>query len=125
MGKTSREPINPEAEAAAERVLAKTFMGIHHVPYWNRRKAWGEGVTVLIHSELATFDFNYLTRLVLAAHDECVRVAVQADAGPRMIRLSIWPRKREGDISERHPSIEDAVTVWRKHHPDPAGVTAG
>lgn len=40
---------------------------------------WPNGaVSAIVHGELATFDFDALTRLVVAAHRHCVRVAVKA-----------------------------------------------
>lgn len=74
----------------------------------------GRGVSfVILGQELATFDSDGLTRLVVGAHDRCYRVSVEACA-PRTLRVSIWPRDgREGPMHKRHPTMEDAVRKAR------------
>jgi hypothetical protein len=64
----------------------------------------------------ATFDGSYLTRLVFLAHDACIRVELEA-VGPRCMRIWFHPRKRDGHLAERHPTLEEAVTRWRECHP--------
>jgi len=76
-----------------------------------RRAKWefGMGVSFIVRDDLSTFDADGLTRLVVGAHEQCIRVSVEG-AGPRMLRISMWPRKgREGAMHERHPTIEQAV----------------
>lgn len=96
-------------EEKAQRVLARAYFGIHHVPYWNRRRGWGpEGVKVTVYGDVSTCDFDTLTRLVVAAHDECVRLRVMS-GGPSYLVLAFTDRAREGDITERHPTMEEAL----------------
>lgn len=74
----------------------------------------GRGVSfVILGQELATFDSDGLTRLVVGAHDRCYRVSVEGCA-PRMLRVSIWPRERAGAMHKRHPTMEDAVRMARR-----------
>lgn len=114
--------VNPAAEAAAERVLARAYAGIHHVEGWSRRRPWGDGLVVTVPGGLSTYDFDVLTRLVVAAHDECVRVQIEP-GGPRQLRLAFHVRQREGSMFERHPTIEEAVVRARGGaHGWPAGV---
>jgi hypothetical protein len=100
----------------AERVLSTTYRGLHHC---GKIKKHNEGSEFEAWETnhfggLATFDFDTLTRLVIAAHDECVRVEISA-SGPRMVKIYLWPRKgREGGIAERHPTIEQAIESLRK-----------
>ena len=95
--------------------FAELFGGEHHIP--NGLKPYGTGWKVSCHGDLSTFDFDILTRLVFLAHDRCVRAAVD-HSGPRMVSLVIWQRnKRSGCIASRHPTIEQALDVWRKYHP--------
>ena len=55
---------------------------------------------------LATFDFDHLTKLVLAAHKNCVRVEIEP-ANMQGVRVTFWPRdKAEGSMFERHPTLE-------------------
>ena len=113
MKKTSK-PIDPDVEKVCEAVISAALLGIHHVPYWERRRACGpRGMAVTTYADMSTFDGDELTRLVIAAHDHAVRVSV-CPAGPRMLTIRMWPRKREGGTWERHPEIEEAVERVRK-----------
>ena len=111
-------PLIPGEEACA-RVLARAYRGIHHVPYWRRRKPWGNGIAVSVQGRMATFDFDVLTRLVVAAHDECVRVEI-VPGGPGLLKVCLHPRKdRVGPVWERHPTIEDAIVRARDQEAKP------
>lgn len=111
--------IPADVEAAAERVLARAFGGIHHVPEWSRREDGGtDGVIVRMHyppGGLATYDYDNLTRLVVAAHDEHVRVAIHP-GGPRGMRLVLTLRRewQEPSISRGHPTMEQALERCRR-----------
>lgn len=100
-------------------ILVRSFRtGVYNLPInWERaRLSGGKWPTLSVNIRcdgLATWDFDQLTRLVLAAHDECVRVQV-APSSPRYLRISMSPRARSGGMSERHPTIEDAVADYRK-----------
>lgn len=97
-------------EVRAERVLAITFRGIHHCDKITKHE-WG---WTTLADVMATFDFDELTRLVIAAHDECVRVQV-SPAGCRRIKLTLHDRKRVGHIFTRHPTLEQAIEALRGH----------
>lgn len=76
---------------------------------------YGTGVSFVLgrSPSLATWDFNHLTKLVIGAHDECVRVEVEPH-GFGYLRISMWPRAgRDGDIARRHPTIEQAIAQYR------------
>jgi hypothetical protein len=108
---------DPHFMEKVERILAVAYFGIHHVPGWEKRKPWGDGVTVTVSSDLSTYDFDTLTRLVVAAHDECVRLSVD-HAGPRHMALRFHPRRgREGRMFDRHPTIEEAIATVRSYGP--------
>lgn len=67
--------------------------------------------------QLSTFDFDALTRLVFLAHDHCIRVQLSPCNGSHF-KLMFHPRKtREGSMSERHPTLEQAVADWRESYP--------
>lgn len=56
-------------------LMAADFMhGFHHVSNLRR---WGNGIAIDHPGELATFDFNGLTRLVVTAHERCIRAGVR------------------------------------------------
>lgn len=78
---------------------------------------YGRGVRfVLDHHRLATFDMAGLTTLVIGAHDECIRIEIRP-VNFRNIAICMWPRKRVGSISERHPTIEQAIHYYRGTDP--------
>ena len=96
-------------EVRAEAMLSHVFRGMHHVyslkkfpRYWT-----------CIHSQLSTFDYDTLTRLVIGAHDYAIRVELN-NGGPQAIKLMLHPRQREGIICQRHPTIEAAIQSFRK-----------
>lgn len=58
---------------------------------------------------LASFDFDHLTRLVLMAHERCIRVEI-CPSGPGMIGITAHKREsREGEMWARHPTIEQSI----------------
>jgi hypothetical protein len=95
----------------AEKFFSDFYGGKHHFP--GKIKEWGFGWCMLHYGELASFDFDGLTRLCFMAHDRCIRVAVSP--AMRYLRIEIHKRKRDGtSIMLRHPDIEEAVTRWNK-----------
>lgn len=97
----------------ATAFFSKFYRGVHHIPN-SGIKEHGPGWAVNHdRAPLATFDFSDLTRLVILAHDECIRVEVTA-VRQNIIRIAIWKRQgRDGSISERHPTIEQAIETFR------------
>ena len=80
-----------------------------------RRANWeyGLGVSFIVKGCFSTFDSDGLTRLVIGAHDRCIRVQVEG-CGPNLMRICMWPRKsREGQLFERHPTLEQAAASIR------------
>ncbi len=83
---------------------------------WDRVEWGSERYTKFVTSAygLSTWDFNRLTRLVIGAHDECIRVEISPCAF-RYLKIEMWPREgREGCISRRHPTIEQAIESYRR-----------
>lgn len=101
-----------EAQLACFDLLCKVFHGEHHAP--DRIHPFGRGIKCSAESHrLSTFDFDYLTRLVVLAHDACVRVEIVSSA-PGRIGLVLHKRaSRSGDMFERHPTIEEAIANMR------------
>lgn len=68
---------------------------------------------VVSHTNWSTFDFDKLTRLVIGAHEDCIRVEMEACAPGRM-RIMMHRRQREGRMYERHPDIYKAIVSYRQ-----------
>lgn len=104
-------------------ILTRAFRtGVYNLPVNWQKVDWMHGVRgtrFVIDRELSTFDFDHLTRLVILAHDECVRVSI----APRTFRhlgISMWSgRSREGGMASRHPTIEQAVADLRAQRKEP------
>lgn len=78
---------------------------------------WGVGVRfVLWRPQLSTFDTDGLTTLVIGAHEQCIRVEI-SPVSFHHLAIEMHPRAtREGDISRRHPTIEQALERYRSVH---------
>lgn len=100
-------------------LLGDAFLGIYHLNHGTLRRAdWTSTRWIEINyaGELATYDGNEITRLVMLAHDRCIRFAVRA-CNMQYVRLCFSLRQRDGDMAwARHPTIEDHVTYLRKHY---------
>ena len=109
-----REVIMQTRLEDAEDFFAEIYHGRHHIP--SKLKGFGDGWSVNHRGDLSTFDFDTLTRLVFLAHDLCMRVSIE-QSGPGMVKIIVWKRNsREGRMSSRHPTIEEALNVWRERH---------
>lgn len=95
----------------ATKFFADFYRGEHHFPA--EIKPFGEGWSMSHMGDLATYDGDDLTRLVLLAHEECIRVAIDS-GGPRRVRIAIWKREREGPMYARHPTIEQVLEKRRE-----------
>lgn len=68
---------------------------------------------------MATYDFDRLTRLVIAAHDKLIRVEL-TPCNFQYTTMMLHPRwGRTGGMSQRHSSIDDAVEGFRITHGKP------
>lgn len=109
-------------EERAEAVLACVFWGIHHAP--DIKKYPDPDVPqweVNAPGQLSTFDFDGLTRLVIAAHDQCIRATI-CQGGPRCVKIMLHDRKgREGNMTHRHPTMEEAIAGIRGGKYNPGG----
>lgn len=113
--KTPERATTPEAleiERRAACVLERAYRGLHRVRYWDRRTVSERSVTVSVPGEISTYDWDVLTRLVIAAHDGAVRVDI-SPGGPGLLRLVLSPRERTGGITWSHPTMEQAIETTR------------
>ncbi|MEH6734076.1 MAG: hypothetical protein V7690_05470 [Shewanella sp.] len=66
---------------------------------------------------MSTFDYSNLTKAVVIAHDRMIRFQIEP-SGPRMLKFIAHKRHtREGDMSECHPAMEEAIRNIRKQYP--------
>lgn len=106
----------------AREFFGELYYGEHHFP--SQLKEFGYGWRMDHYGDLSTFDFNVLTRLVLMAHQKCIRVSIMP-LNFKHIKICIWKRTRDGGISTGHPTIEQAIDKFvnydrygRKIEPD-------
>jgi hypothetical protein len=108
------KPMSPFGEKVAD-LLGDLFLGIYHIERDVRRAEWstrGWISMTFVGNAWATWDGENLTRLVVLAHDRCIRVSMEA-AAPRVMRIDFHPREREGPIYRRHPTLEWAACRHR------------
>jgi len=87
--------------------FADVVGGFHHI--YNKIKPFGDGVKTSVLGSWATFDFDQLTRIVILGHDRMIRVEI-GQSGPKMFCVVLHKRhSREGSMTKRHPTIEDAI----------------
>lgn len=101
-------------QARAVDVLCAAFGAPWNAP-WIWRRAdwhWGGGIAVCARTTPSTYDFDHLTRLVIAAHDACVRAEI-SPASSAHIRIALHARKRDGSRYARHPTMEEAIARFR------------
>jgi hypothetical protein len=102
---------DPFTKEEASKFFGVFYNGEHHLP--SEVKPWGQGWTVNHRGDLASFDFSEMTRLVVMAHDCCVRISISPCKND-VLRICIWKRhSREGDMSLRHPDLESAIKTFR------------
>ena len=105
-----RSEMTPD-QLVCHDLLCRAFYGEHHTP--RNVYEFGRGIYVSIYEGISTFDFNYLTRIVVLAHDMMVRVEI-LNSAPRHIGIALHKRStREGPTYARHPTIEQAVADVR------------
>ena len=103
----------PMTREQAQTIFAELYRGTHRMHAPMRQD--GTGVFSTLHAgELATFDDDMLTRLVLIAHRWAARCWVTS-AGPRGIRIWVQARDRASkDISHGHPPIALAIAKFQE-----------
>jgi hypothetical protein len=89
----------------AKEFFAIIFRGEHHIP--STIKPFGFGYSITMHTPMATYDGDLLTRFVLLAHMKAIRVEITPTIG-RKFKVAIHKRGKVGYMYERHPDIEEA-----------------
>lgn len=91
-------------------LLVDLVHGEHHIS--GPVRTFGNGIKATLYGGISTFDSEGLTRLVVLAHDRCIRAEI-VSSNPCRIGLELFKRKREGMRHERHPTMEDAIAMQR------------
>lgn len=101
----------------AARVINIAFGGEHHTNSvkWSGPDATPTGCKINVHQGgMATYDYNYLTTLVVVCHDECVRAEI-GNGGPRCLSVFLSNRARKSKHPDMcaHPTLEQHVEAIR------------
>lgn len=98
--------------------LGELHYGIYHLDYGAlKRVDWTDNLHIQIvlydGGQLATTDFDTLSRLVFLAHHMALRVELKA-ASSKYMRYIFSQRQRSGAIYERHPELDEAVEKFQR-----------
>lgn len=107
--------LSPLGENVAN-LLDEAYQGIYHIEDKLKQTDWANDycITVLVpNSNMATWDFNTLTMLVVRSHDRMLRMSIHSHH-QHWLKLVFHQRQREGDFSRRIPTIEDHIALIRK-----------
>lgn len=111
--------LSPLGENVAD-LLNEWALGIYHLDSNAlKRVVWEDPYYIEFrngNTRLSTWDFSDLTRLVFLAHDYCIRVEI-SPLSRTTVRMTFHQRKRDGSMSQRHPTLEQAVADWRRLRP--------
>lgn len=113
--RAQRFPWATDAQWECLRMLADLVNGFHHL----FGKITGDGrkdqirCVLEAHNCLATYDYRDLTRLVVMAHDRCIRAEIQPARG-NAITVILTKCNRDGDRSKWHPALEENIAKIRE-----------
>lgn len=97
-------------------ILGVAWAGIYHLEHKALGKVKWEDqglVSIIVRGELATFDYDRLTRLVILCFDASLRMGVEGK-GPGYLKLTFW-----------RPLPNNSPTKWRTLDDVIRGVRAG
>lgn len=96
----------------AMNFFSEFYGGEHHIP--GKIHEFGQGWMIKHdRGDLATYDFNGLTRLVFMAHQKCLRVSIMP-LNFSTIKLIVHKREKEGGMTEKHPTLSDAIKSYNE-----------
>lgn len=95
--------------------LCRLFRGFHHCPEIKESNCRGNIAVNTRTGYFANYDYDYLTKAVIMAHNWGVRIQISG-SGPGMIKISLWKRKcRDGDICDMMPTIQDMIDKYSEY----------
>jgi hypothetical protein len=107
----NRIEMSPFGERVAD-MLDDVFSGIYHISNEVRKTDFtGErfiAMTIFESGCFATYDSDYLTRLVLLAHERNIRVCIRA-ATHAYLKIEFMLVDRNGFFADRHPSLQESL----------------
>lgn len=109
--------ISPLGAQVAD-LLGDLFSGLYHLD-GAEKVDWANDHHIEVrvaYKEWASVDSNLLTKLVFLAHDRCLRVSISPRSAHAQTLL-FHQRRRAGGTWERHPTIEQALALYREYHP--------
>ena len=113
-----RRKISPFGESVAD-LLGDLFKGIYHIDrrVLSPKVKWDDSrsIDLIISGELATFDNNLLTNLVILAHCRCIRVSIEG-CSSGYLKLVFSARDKDGQNWNRHPSIKELSADINNSH---------
>jgi hypothetical protein len=99
-------------------LLNDVWCGIYHIDDLFLRKVdWTNKnwIRISIFGGLNSYDDDKLTRLIILAHDRCLRVEINP-CNFNHLELLFHQRERVGDFYSRMPTMEDHLAEIRKNH---------
>lgn len=108
-----------EFHKRAFAILGIVGGGIYNAPiswdavYWQPRQII---VPWRFNNVFGTFDFGGLTTFVFLCHEARIRGYLESGA-PGGLRVWLSERSHEGGMSQRHPSIDEALAYFRAWFP--------
>lgn len=110
------DTLNP-FQRRAFTILGIVGGGIYNAPIgwdglvWDSRYiicSWRKG--------FGTFDFSDLTHFVFLCHEARIRGHI-GPSGPGLLEVALHERVSLGDMSRRHPNLDEAIAEWRASFP--------
>ena len=109
--------VSPLGERAAD-FLGLLFLGLYHLGNKRVRQTdWSrpDFFEIKLEKQLATYDFNELTRIVFLSHEMLLRVSIENTRGG--LRMMLHSRKNESAHRwEQMPTIDEHIERLRCHY---------
>lgn len=96
------------------KFIADIMGGFNHT--FGKVSPSGDGIEFIssLENSFATYDYDEMTVAVILAYDRCIRFSIEpyGRKSPRMVAHK--RHKREGDISEKIPTLESQIIKIRQ-----------
>jgi len=109
--RSSKKELSPFGEDVAD-LLGQVFDGIYHISdaVWKTDFTGEKFITMSIYENgnFATYDSDYLTRLVLLAHEKNIRVCIRASTH-NYLKIEFMVVDRSGFFRDNHPTLLESM----------------